>query len=113
MPSLQARNALHADTPIVDMSTLTLRPMTCDDDDTLGYPHAARMSDAVGVSHVLVEVAPDGRLTSLAVVGRSGRTREHDLLDVAAYRHYAVCRVPPRPEATVVRTVLPFEWKLE
>ena len=30
MPSLQAKNALYADTPIVDMSTLTLRPMTCD-----------------------------------------------------------------------------------
>ena len=94
-----------------DPSSLGVDQIACS--DAMGYPSAALEHQASGVTAVEVEVAPDGSLTALAVVRPSGHTRDHRLLDRAAFAHFGACRLPARAGGPVVRTVLFYKWTLE
>lgn len=77
------------------------------------YPAAARRSGAEGVTRLDFTIEPDGAVSNPAVARRSGRTREHALLDLAATQAIARCNFGPAPGFEPVRATQEFVWKLE
>ena len=59
------------------------------------YPPAALRTLTVGLSRVRIAVDLDGHVTDAELIGASGPTREHDLLDDAARQSLMTCRFKP------------------
>ena len=81
------------------------------------YPAAALRANATGVSHIRFTVDASGKVTGAEVLGSSGPTREHRLLDNAAKAALASCPIKVgtdaegRPVGTQTEVV--YTWKLE
>ena len=81
------------------------------------FPPAAVRAGATGISRIKLTVDAAGKVTNAEVVGSSGPTREHRLLDNAAKAAFSTCHVYPgideqgRPVGTT--TVAEYVWKLE
>ena len=59
------------------------------------YPPAAVRALVVGLSRVRIAVDPDGHVTDAELIGASGTTREHGLLDDAARQSLMTCHFKP------------------
>lgn len=55
------------------------------------YPQAAVRAGAQGVTRLAFHVDATGKLTQVDIVGRSGPTREHQMLDKAAASALSLC----------------------
>ena len=81
------------------------------------YPPAAVRAGATGVTKMRFVVDASGKVTSAEIVGSSGPTREHRLLDNAAKSTIAACPFTPGVDAEgkPTGTTVPVEyvWKLE
>ena len=81
------------------------------------YPPAAIRAQATGVSRVVLVVGADGAVEGSDLVGASGPTREHQLLDAAAQDSLARCTFVPAQGAdgtpTASTVVISYTWKLE
>lgn len=81
------------------------------------YPPAAVRAGATGVTKMRFVVDATGKVTSAEIVGSSGPTREHRLLDNAAKSTIAACPFTPGVdvEGHPTGTTVPVEyvWKLE
>ena len=81
------------------------------------YPAAAARAQATGTSRIRFTVDANGKVTAADVVGSSGPTREHRLLDNAAKSALASCPIKVgvdaegRPVGTQVEVI--YTWKLE
>jgi protein TonB len=81
------------------------------------FPPAAARAGTTGVSKIKLTVDANGKVQSAEVVGSSGPTREHRLLDNAAKAAFSSCHVIPgidsegHPVGTT--TVAEYVWKLE
>ena len=81
------------------------------------YPAAAARAQATGVSRIRFTVDANGKVTAAEVVGSSGPTREHRLLDNAAKAALQSCPIKVgvdaegRPIGTQVDVA--YTWKLE
>jgi protein TonB len=81
------------------------------------YPAAAARAQAVGTSRIRFTVDANGKVTAADVIGSSGPTREHRLLDNAAKTALAACPIKVgidaegRPVGTQVDVI--YTWKLE
>ena len=81
------------------------------------YPPAASRASATGTTHMRFQVDANGKVTSAEVIGSSGPTREHRLLDNAAKSALATCPFTPghdengKPVGTSVNA--DYVWKLE
>ena len=81
------------------------------------YPAAALRANATGVSHIRFTVDASGKVTGAEVLGSSGPTREHRLLDNAAKAALASCPIKVgtdaegRPVGTQTEVV--YTWKLD
>jgi protein TonB len=81
------------------------------------YPAAAQRAGATGVSHIRFTVDAAGKVTAAEVVGSSGPTREHRLLDKAAQNALATCPFSPGIDATGkpvgTQVEVEYTWKLD
>ena len=81
------------------------------------YPPAAARAQATGVSHIKFTVDATGKVIGAEVLGSSGPTREHRLLDNAAKAALATCPSKPgidaegKPVGSTVEVF--YTWKLE
>jgi len=81
------------------------------------YPAAAARAQAVGTSRIRFTVDANGKVTAADVIGSSGPTREHRLLDNAAKQALATCPIKVgidaegHPVGTQVEVI--YTWKLE
>ena len=81
------------------------------------FPAAAARAGATGVSRIKLTVDANGKVQTAEVVGSSGPTREHRLLDNAAKTAFSSCHVYPgidetgKPVGTT--TVAEYVWKLD
>ena len=81
------------------------------------YPAAAQRANATGVSKIRFTVDANGKVTNAEVVGSSGPTREHRLLDKAAQAALSTCPFQPgvddtgKPVGTTVD--VEYSWKLD
>ncbi|MEP6505896.1 MAG: TonB family protein [Betaproteobacteria bacterium] len=81
------------------------------------YPAAAARAQAVGTSRIRFTVDANGKVTAADVIGSSGPTREHRLLDNAAKSALATCPITVgvdaegHPVGTQVEVI--YTWKLE
>ncbi len=82
-----------------------------------GYPPLAARAHTEGTTHLRYTVDATGHVTHGVVLGRSGRTREHAMLDQAALNALRTCPVRPaidaegRPAGATVDVI--FVWRLE
>lgn len=77
------------------------------------YPPAALRSGATGTSRVKVTIAPDGSVSEGHLIGASGPTREHALLDSQALASFRQCRFPAEPGRPPRQTTLDYIWRLQ
>ncbi len=81
------------------------------------FPPAAVRAGAVGVTRMRFVLDANGKVTSAEIIGTSGPTREHRLLDNAAKNALATCPFSPGVDENgkPVGTTVPVEfvWKLE
>ena len=81
------------------------------------YPPAALRAQVSGVSRIRFTVDASGKVTSADVVGSSGPTREHRLLDNAAKSALATCPFTAGVDANGTKigtqTEVSYAWKLE
>ena len=81
------------------------------------YPAAAQRANAVGTSRIKFTVDANGKVTAAEVVGSSGPTREHRLLDKAAQAALSTCPFSPGVDSTGkpvgTEVVVEYAWKLE
>lgn len=81
------------------------------------YPKEAQRSGAQGISQLAFHVDANGKVTQVDILGASGPTREHRLLDQAAAHMLALCPFEPardeggHPIASVVP--VSYTWRLE
>ena len=81
------------------------------------YPPTAARANAEGTTRIRFAVDANGHPTSATVVGSSGPTREHRLMDTAAKNALATCPFKPgidatgKPIGTEVDVV--YVWKME
>ncbi len=77
------------------------------------YPPAAIRASATGVSRVTLAVGADGRVITGTLIGASGSTREHRLLDDAAVASFRECEFP-RADGAQPRTItMDYTWRLD
>jgi protein TonB len=81
------------------------------------YPPAALRASATGVSRIRFTVDANGKVTAADVVGSSGPTREHRLLDNAAKNALATCPftagVDANGQKVGTQVEVNYAWKLE
>jgi protein TonB len=81
------------------------------------YPAAATRAGATGISRIKFSVDAAGKVTNAEVVGSSGPTREHRLLDKTAQAALSLCPFSPGVDATGkpvgTEVVVEYAWKLE
>jgi protein TonB len=81
------------------------------------YPAAATRAGATGTSRIKFTVDAQGKVTSAEVVGSSGPTREHRLLDKTAQAALSTCPFTPGNDSTGkpvgTEVVVEYVWKLE
>lgn len=77
------------------------------------YPPAALRAQAQGTSLVEVTFDQQGQLVDGKLVGASGPTREHRMLDRAALESFALCQVPASgtPGNRPLRTA--YHWRID
>ena len=81
------------------------------------YPPAAVRAQAQGVVKMRFHVDIDGKVTQVDIIGSSGKTREHKLLDHAAA--FALARCPLKPlkdengNPTAGEFDVSYTWRLE
>lgn len=78
----------------------------------LQYPNAAIRAEAQGVTAVRLKVDETGKVTYAEVVGSSGESREHKLLDHVAADTLAKCQFNALVGAGERSTVLKATWAL-
>lgn len=77
------------------------------------YPPAAVRAEARGTTRVSLTVAADGHVTRGEVVGASGPTREHRLLDMATVASFQKCAFPPVDDKAPRTVTLEYAWRLD
>jgi len=107
--------------PVAPVATpVTARPARIDATDPSckpEYPAAALRAQVTGVSRIRFTVDANGKVSGADVVGSSGPTREHRLLDNAAKAALATCPFKAgvdaegHPIGTAVEVA--YTWKLE
>jgi protein TonB len=106
--------------PAPPAPSITARPARVDATDPAcrpEFPPAALRAQVSGTSHIRFTVDANGKVTAAEVVGSSGPTREHRLLDNAAKAALASCPIKVgidaegRPVGTQVEVA--YTWKLE
>ncbi len=76
------------------------------------YPFAARRKETTGRTGLMVEVNPEGAVTSVVIKKSSGDTREHDLLDRLAKKSFETCVFAPAPGTRSATAPVDYVWKL-
>jgi len=80
------------------------------------YPAAALRADASGTTTVRFAIDAAGKVTNAEVVGSSGPTREHRLMDRAAIQSLSGCKFQPGRDAegrAVGASVdIKYDWKI-
>jgi protein TonB len=80
------------------------------------YPRAAVMAGATGTTRIRFAVDNNGRVTSADLIGRSGRSHEHGLLDRAAVAALSQCRFTPGSDKDGKpvggQTTVEYAWSL-
>ncbi len=120
-PPPQAERRVEAAAPPAPPApSVTARPAVINANDPAckpEYPPAALRAQVSGVTRIRFSVDAAGKPTSAEVVGSSGPTREHRLLDNEAKKALATCPFKPgidaegRPIGTQVE--VSYAWKLE
>ena len=107
-PAPVAAPAVHARSAVINANDPSCKPE---------FPAAALRAQVSGVSRIRFTVDANGKVTAADVVGSSGPTREHRLLDNAAKAALATCPFKAglddqgRPIGTQVEVA--YSWKLE
>jgi len=119
-PAPEPRLAPPPAPPAPAAPTVTARPAIVNATDPScrpEYPPAAARAQATGVSHIKFTVDAQGKVTAAEVLGSSGPTREHRMLDNAAKAALATCPIKPgidaegHPVGTQVEVY--YTWKLD
>jgi TonB family protein len=76
------------------------------------YPSAALRAQAEGVSAVEIIFDEQGRLVDGRLVGASGTTREHRLLDGTALEAFALCRFPATTTPGNRSIRMSYNWRI-
>jgi len=119
-PPAPDRKVEPAAPPAPPAPSITARPARIDANDPAckpEFPPAALRAQVSGVSRIRFTVDANGKVTSADVVGSSGPTREHRLLDNAAKSALATCPFKAGVDAngTPIGTQVEvsYAWKLE
>ena len=77
------------------------------------YPAEARSTGAEGVTTLSFEVDAEGKVTRVAIVGASGTTTGHRVLDALALDTLNKCVFPPAPGFLPANSRVAFSWILK
>ena len=77
------------------------------------YPAGARNSDAQGTTTLAFEVDAEGKVTRAAIVGVSGSSTGHRLLDALALETVVKCVFPPAPGFLPASAKVAYQWRLQ
>ncbi len=90
--------------------SVSMAAATC---DKVVYPAEARGHGAAGKTRIDFEVDALGKVTRVAIVGASGATPGHRLLDEQAFNVVAKCKFPPAPGHLPAKSTIEYVWRLE
>lgn len=76
------------------------------------YPAEARRSEAAGTTMLEFEVNALGKVTRVAVVGSSGDTPGHKVLDSLALETISKCNFPAAPGFLPAQSKIAYVWRL-
>jgi TonB family protein len=77
------------------------------------YPAEARSTGAEGVTTLSFEVDADGKVTRVAIVGPSGTSPGHRVLDALALDTLNKCVFPPAPGFLPASSRVAYAWRLK
>jgi protein TonB len=119
-PPAPDRKVEPAAPPAPPAPSITSRPARIDANDPSckpEFPPAALRAQVSGVSRIRFTVDASGKVTAADVVGSSGPTREHRLLDNAAKSALATCPftagVDANGQKIGTQVEVSYAWKLE
>ncbi len=78
-----------------------------------GYPAEARRYDAAGTTQIEFEVNAEGKVTRVAIVGASGSTAGHQMLDALALGTVSKCSFPAAAGFLSATSRISYVWRLE
>ena len=76
------------------------------------YPAEARRTEAAGTTQLEFEVNALGKVTRVAVVGSSGDTPGHKVLDSLALETISKCSFPAAPGFLPAQAKIAYVWRL-
>ena len=77
------------------------------------YPAGARDTDAEGTTTLAFEVDAEGKVTRAAIIGVSGSSVGHRLLDALALETVNKCMFPPAPGFLPASSKVAYQWRLQ
>ena len=77
------------------------------------YPAGARDTDAEGTTTLAFEVDAEGKVTRAAIIGVSGSSTGHRLLDALALETVNKCVFPPAPGFLPASSKVAYQWRLQ
>ena len=77
------------------------------------YPAEARDSGAEGTTTLAFEVDAEGKVTRAAIIGLSGASNAHRLLDALALETVNKCVFPPAPGFLPASSRVAYLWRLQ
>ena len=77
------------------------------------YPAGARDTDAEGTTTLAFEVDAEGKVTRAAIIGVSGSSIGHRLLDALALETVNKCVFPPAPGFLPASSKVAYQWRLQ
>ncbi len=77
------------------------------------YPAEARNSGAEGTTTLAFEVDAEGRVTRAAIIGLSGTSTGHRLLDALALETVNKCVFPPAPGFLPASSKVAYLWRVQ
>lgn len=77
------------------------------------YPEEARRSAVTGTTTLEFEVNAAGRVTRIAIIGTSGQSPGHKILDGLALETLNKCAFPPAPGFLPATSRISYVWRLQ